>query len=130
MNTKSQEIEKTELELRQLSFRLENITFYILQLKRELQELHIHEKQMESHLETLRISYLTIAVFEYKNVKDSLSRIRTRTGLLMTDLKNHERLLEHTQIATNKCREKLATLIRNRNGKVIQGRFGKKNGQG
>lgn len=123
---KTQELERTDSEIKELGTRIEGIKFHLRGLEKDMALLNSLKIQFEQNIDFLKSEQIIAAIYEYKKIKEELQNTRNKLYAMRIDFNNHNVALERTEKILIELREKYVILLRNMDGRVIKGNFGGK----
>ena len=123
---RTQDLEKVEQEIKDLSTRIEGIKFHIRGLKENMALMRSLRIQFEQNISVLKDEYIIAALHEFKKIREDLQTVNTRLNALTIDFNNHNVVLERSEKFLIELNEKYVMLLRNQDGRVIKGNFGGK----
>ena len=123
---KQQELEKADAELNELGSRIEGIKFHLRSLENNMALLNSLRIQFDQNLDTLREKGIIAVATEYKKIREELAIVHSKLRVMRIDYSNHEVALDRTEKILVECQERYAILLRNQDGRVIEGNFGGK----
>ena len=125
---KFHEIEQADRELRIATERCTAIKVHMMHLEKEIFSLNLQRLHLEENLAILKDTRTIALVSEFKRSKEELMKIETRLSFLKLDKINHDKMLARADKLFQECRDRVLNLLSEPVGKVIQGKFGNKNG--
>ncbi len=127
--TKNAELERLDRAIKDGEIRIRTVQNNIDQLTKEIDTLVTLEKQLEENVGCLKKKNVTVIATEFKKAKDDLARTKTRLINLGNERENFNKSLENAKQVMEKAREHIEKLQKEENN-VLQGKFGRKDGQG
>lgn len=123
---KIQDLEKADIEIRELSVRIEGIKFHIRSLENNIALLNSLRIQFEQNIDVLKGGLVIAAIDEYKKIKEELQTIRNRLQVMRVDFNNHNLALSRSERFLIELQAKYAILLKEQSGRVIKVNFGGK----
>ena len=124
-----EELEKIGNEIREQEIRFKTLEISIEGIEKEIATLHKLESHLMENIDHLKQSETIAIVNEFKKAKDDLVKTQNRLALLRIDKENQRRALQYAEDMLKKARKAYTKALKTPMNKVIQGKFGRKDGQ-
>lgn len=132
MDKTTDELNKASHVLLDAEVRLKTVVSQRIQLEKEIALLTAVEANLEENIRVLKQKDAIIVASEYKKATSDLNTARVRRSFLRVDRENVLKIEGHAGFVYEKARadyEHIFSMIHNPPNNVIQGNFGKKDGQ-
>lgn len=126
---KIQELEKADKELAEINLRIEQLRYNINALEQNIALLNSLKIQLSQNISILKERKTIAVASEYKKAKTDLNTVRNRMALLQIDLSNSNVAFERAKNLLYETKKLYAMMLKNHANVVIQGNFGKQDGQ-
>ena len=123
------ELEKLDRAIKDGEIRIRTVQNNIDQLTKEIDQLTTLEKQLEENLDCLKKKNVTVIATEFRKAKEDLTRTKARLTNLGNERENFKKSLDNASQVMEKARAEIEKLKKAENNNVLQGKFGRKDGQ-
>lgn len=127
--SKATEIDKLDRSIRDGEIRIRTVQSNIDQLTKEIETLSDLEKQLEENVKQLKKKKITVIATEFKKAKEDLAKTKVRLTHLGNERENFKKSAENAKKVMEQAREAMEKLKKTDDNNVLQGKFGRKNGQ-
>lgn len=124
-----EELEKIGNEIRVQEMRFKTLEISIEGIEKEIATLHSLESILLENIDHLKQSETIAIVNEFKKAKEDLVKTQNRLALLRIDKENQKRAIQYAEDMLEKAKKAYVKALKTPVNKVIQGKFGRKDGQ-
>lgn len=128
--SKQQELDKLATSIKDAEARLNVFKSNLDAIDKELNHLTTVETQLQENIKFLRKKHIIALALEYKKAKEELHKTRNRLAMIRIDRGNIGRAYKDVEDFLVKTKAQYAKLLKDSDNVVIQGSFGRQNGQG
>lgn len=123
------ELLKAEKEIQEAVLRYDTLRLHIARLEQDIFLMNMTQRGLEENIDVLKTTRTIAVASEFKRIKTELESVKNRLVFLRIDRSNHGKMLERVEKLLRELRDKYSAIASIPMGIVIQGKFGKDDGQ-
>ena len=125
MSTRTEEVEKSERDIRNAEIRQKTLQIQIDTLDRELANLHWTQTTLQENLNNLRKEKIIALATEYKKIKSDLAKTKARLIIVNNEKIKIDFAYQNILKFLKEAQEKHANLLYTLDNNILYGKFGR-----